>query len=58
MKDWKAIAKLTIPDLTAQEVERLVAPLAALEESFRPLARTLAPDQEPATGFHPERESE
>ena len=58
MKDWKAIAKARDPDLPAQDLERLIAPLDALEESFRPLARTLAPDLEPATGFHPEREAE
>jgi hypothetical protein len=58
MKDWIAIAKLTIPDLPAQDIGRLVAPLAALEESFRPLAAALTPDQEPAVAFHVERQAE
>jgi hypothetical protein len=58
MKDWKAIAKLTIPDLAEADIDRLIGPLAALEESFRPLVRALTPDQEPAICFYLEKESE
>jgi hypothetical protein len=56
MKDWKAIAKAAIPEVPAQEIESLLAPLAALEETFRPLVRDLTPDLEPATGLYVERE--
>lgn len=57
MKDWKAIAQATIPELPARDLERLVEPLAALEETFRPLVADLTPDVEPATILQAERES-
>ena len=56
MKDWKKIAagnNLKIPD---SELERIKAPLDALEEAFRPLVRTIPVDVEPAVMFGlPER---
>jgi hypothetical protein len=51
--DWKAVAKargLGIPD---QDLERTVAPLTALEETFRQLAQQLRPEDEPAALFDP-----
>ncbi len=58
MKDWNSIAKATLPNLPPQDLARLVEPLAALEEIFRPLVRDLSPDLEPATGLHLERDAE
>jgi len=51
-KDWKKIARangLAIPDAA---LERIAAALDALEADFRPLARALAPETEPALAFH------
>jgi hypothetical protein len=51
-KDWKKIARasgLAIPDAA---LERIVQSLDALEADFRPLARALPQDVEPATAFH------
>ncbi len=56
MKDWKTIAKAAIPDVPAEELDRLLEPLAALEETFRPLVRGLTPDFEPATFLSVEKE--
>ena len=50
-KDWKKIAKangLTIP---AAEVDRIAPALDALEAAFRPLARTIGPETDPAVVF-------
>jgi hypothetical protein len=58
MRDWNSIAKATLPNVPARDLARLVEPLSALEEIFRPLARNLSPDLEPATGLHMERDSE
>ena len=51
-KDWKKIARangLAIPDAA---LERIAQSLDALEADFRPLARTLPPETEPAVAFH------
>ena len=48
MKDWKALAKVANPDMPAAELERIGAPLDALEQAFRPLVKDLPPDLEPA----------
>jgi len=51
-KDWKKIARangLAIPDAA---LERIAQSLDALEAEFRPLARALPPDAEPAVVFH------
>jgi hypothetical protein len=51
-KDWKKIARangLAIPDTALEPVART---LDALEADFRPLARALPPDAEPAVAFH------
>ena len=50
MKQWKNIAEaagLEIPDM-----ERIVPALDALEAAFRPLAKTIPHDVEPAVIFH------
>jgi hypothetical protein len=51
-KDWKKIAKangLGIPDAA---LEPIAQTLDALEDAFRPLARALPPEIEPALEFH------
>ena len=51
-KDWKKIARangLAIPDAA---LERIAQSLDALEAGFRPLARALPPETEPALAFH------
>jgi hypothetical protein len=47
MTDWKAIAHARGLNLSPRELDAIALPLAALEESFRPLAKTLTPDLEP-----------
>jgi len=51
MKDWKAIAKARGLGVSDAELERIVAPLDSLEESFRPLVKDLTPDWEPVVGY-------
>jgi hypothetical protein len=51
-KDWKKIARangLALPDAA---LERIAQALDTLEAGFRPLARALPPETEPATAFH------
>jgi hypothetical protein len=38
--------------LSARELDRIAAPLAALEETFRPLVQQLTPDLEPDLELH------
>ena len=56
MKDWKAIAKASGIGIPDKDIDRVTAPLEALEEVFRPLAHTLTPDVEPATEFRVEED--
>lgn len=49
MRDWKALAQATGLGIPVAEIDRVVAPLEALEETFRPLVRDLAPELEPVT---------
>ena len=58
MRDWKAIAKAAAPEIPAADVNRIVAPLDALEAAFRPLVKDLPPDLEPAFGLDAEEEGE
>lgn len=51
MKDWNAIAAASGAGIPASDIPRIVKPLAALEEAFRPLAESLHFDDEPATTF-------
>ena len=50
MKDWKAIAKANGLEVSGEELDRIVGPLAALEDSFRPLVQDLEAELDPATG--------
>ena len=58
MKDWKAIAKAVAPEIPAGDVDRILAPLEALEETFSPLVRDLPVDLEPALEFGAGEEGE
>ena len=52
MKNWVAIAQAHGLTLTAGELDRSAPPLAALEETFRPLVKQLTPDLEPDVELH------
>jgi hypothetical protein len=58
MKNWEAIAQAHGLNLSARDLERVVPPLAALEEVFRPLVKQLTPDMEPALELHLDGEGE
>lgn len=51
MRDWKAIARGGGLEVSAEELDRIVGALDALEEAFRPLVKDLSVDMEPATGI-------
>ena len=51
MKDWKALANAGGYDISAPDIDRVLEPLKALENAFRPLVKDLPSDLEPATGF-------
>jgi hypothetical protein len=52
MKNWADIARAHGLPLSAGELERIAPPLAALEETFRPLVKQLTPDLEPDVELH------
>jgi len=58
MKDWKALAQALDLPIPADEMNRVVAPLEALEQAFRPLIADLTPDVEPAFTLHAVEDSE
>jgi hypothetical protein len=58
VRDWRAIARACGLEIPAKDFERIGPPLDALEESFRPLTRDLAPDLEPAVDFRVEDDSQ
>jgi hypothetical protein len=45
--DWKTIAQAHGLNLPPGELDRIAGPLAALDETFRPLVETLTPELEP-----------
>jgi len=49
MTDWRTIALAHGLNLKPRDLDRVAGPLAALEESFRPLVKDLTPDLEPDT---------
>ena len=57
MKNWAGIAQANGLTLSARELDGIVGPLAALEETFRPLVRQLTPDLEPDLELHLAAES-
>ena len=52
MTNWAGIAQARGLTLSGGELDRLVGPLAALEETFRPLVKQLTPDLEPDLELH------
>ena len=58
MKNWEGIAQAHGLDLTGDELDRLARPLAALEETFRPLVQQLTPLLEPDLELHLAEEAE
>ena len=52
MKNWAGIAQANGLTLSARELDGIVGPLAALEETFRPLVKQLTPDAEPDLELH------
>jgi len=51
-KDWKTIARAEGLSIPAAALDRVGESLDALEAAFRPLARALPPDTDPAVAFH------
>ena len=58
MRDWKITAKASGLDLPYPELERLVAPLEKLEETFRAAMRGLPSSVEPSFIVPAEDETE
>jgi len=56
--DWKALAAARGLKIPAADLEAATRRLDALEETFRPLAQALTPDQEPAVAFRADAEAE
>lgn len=56
MKDWTALAKASGLDIPAKDVAKNSTPLDSLEGVFRPLAKSLTPEMEPAATFHADLE--
>jgi len=57
-KDWKKIARGNRLEIPEADLERILATLDGLEAAFRPLARGLPQDSEPASIFRAEEEGE
>ncbi len=51
MSDWRLAARARCPDIPADEVDRIVPVLEALEAAFAPLAARIPLEAEPATVF-------
>jgi hypothetical protein len=51
-KDWKTIARASGLAIPGAALDGIALSLDALEAGFRPLARALPRDTEPATAFH------
>jgi len=58
MTDWKALAQARGLAIPANDLDRTVTPLQALEETFRPLVRHLTPDLEPCILFRADEDAE
>jgi hypothetical protein len=56
MKDWSAIATAYGLDIPAKDAARNSQPLNSLDEVFRPLAKSLTPEMEPAATFRADQE--
>ena len=58
MKNWSAIAAANGIDLPPAGIDRIVKPLEALEQAFRPLAETLTIADEPAFLLDPREDAQ
>lgn len=56
--DWKNIAQAHGLNLPQHELDRIAGPLAALEQTFRPLVQALNPGDEPDPELHLVREEQ
>ena len=54
MKNWKTIAEASGIQIPPADLDRIAAPLNALEQTFRPLVANLSPELEPAVTFQAE----
>ena len=52
MTDWAAVARARGIEIPESAEARLTGPLSALEETFRPLVKTLSPLMEPDLELH------
>ena len=52
MNNWAGIGQANGLTLSAGELDAIVGPLTALEETFRPLVQQLTPDLEPDFELH------
>ena len=57
MTDWKSLAKAARPEIPDEDLERIAAPLASLEQTLAPRVKNLPPDLEPLFGLNGEEES-
>jgi hypothetical protein len=53
MKDWKTIAAAMNLNIPEGDLDALVPALATVEKAFRPLARTIPMEVDPAVAFSP-----
>jgi len=58
MTDWKSIAKARLLNIPEADLQRIAAPLDALEAAFRPLAAALPAHVEPAVMFRAAEDDE
>jgi hypothetical protein len=58
MTDWTAVARARGIEIPEGAEGRLIGPLVALEETFRPLVHGLSPLMEPDCELHLEEEGE
>jgi hypothetical protein len=56
MTDWTSIAKAAGLDIPAKDLTRVAQALNSLDEVFRPLAKSLTPEMEPAVSFRADQE--
>ena len=52
LMNWKDIAQAHGLNLPARDLDRIAGPLDALEQTFRPLVKTLSPGDEPDPELH------
>lgn len=50
-RDWKLLAEALALEIPAPDIEKVSAPLDALEAAFRPLAAAIPHEVEPAVIF-------